>query len=165
MKKIAFLIFILFIISGCSERPLSPVIEKDMTFYDSPERPRELSAGTEEAGLSSVLVDYCWNENLAMCELEIINPAKSLEGLRTQVVEKGDKIRFLFDASPELKAPLPARETLYSFEGDAPLEVAFNSDGTYTVPDEKGRHDFGYLAEYDGDIKGQAYYGFAVIVK
>jgi hypothetical protein len=100
-----------------------------------------------------------------MCELEIINPGKSLEGLRTQVVERGDKIRFLFDASPELKAPLPAKETLYSFEGDAPLEVTFNPDGTYTVPDEKGRHDFGYLAEYDGDIKGQAYYGFAVIVK
>lgn len=165
MKKIVFLISILFITSGCSERPLSPVIEKEVTFYDSPERPRELSAGTDEAGLTSVLVDYCWNENLDMCQLEIINPAKPLEGLRTQVVEKGDKIRFLFDASPELKAPLPAREKLYSFEGNVPIEVAFNPDGTLTVPDEKGRHNFGYLAEYDGDIKGQAYYGFAVIVK
>ncbi len=165
MKNIIFLISILFITSGCSERPLSPVNEKELTFYDSPERPRELSATTDEAGLSSVLVDYCWNEDLEMCQLEIINPAKPLEGLRTQVVEKGDKIRFLFDVSPELKAPLPARDKLYSFEGNVPIEVAFNPDGTLTVPDEKGRHNFGYLAEYDGDIKGQAYYGFAVIVK
>ena len=164
MKKIVFLISILFITSGCSERPLTPVIEKGVTFYDSPDRPRELTATTDKAGLTSVLVDYCWNEDLEMCQLEIINPAKPLEGLRTQVVEKGDKIRFLFDGSP-LKAPLPAREKLYSFEGNVPFEVAFNPDGTLTVPEEKGRHNFGYLAEYDGDIKGQAYYGFAVIVK
>ena len=151
--------------SGCSERPLSPVIEKEKTFYDSPERPRELSAGTDKVGLSSVLIDYCWNEDLKMCQLEIINPAKPLEGFRTQIVGKGDKIRFLFDASPEFKSPLPSGEKLYSFEDNVPLEVEFNLDGTFTVPEEKGRHNFGYLAEFNGDIKGQAYYGFAVVVK
>lgn len=60
---------------------------------------------------------------------------------------------------------MPTREKLVSFDGNVPIEVAFNPNGTFTVPDEKGRHNFGYLAEYDGVIKGQAYYGFAVIVK
>ncbi len=164
-KKIVLIISFLLLTCGCSERPLSPVIEKEMTFYNLPERPRELNAFTDKAGLSSVLVDYCWNEDLEMCQLEILNPAKSLEGIRTQVVEEGGKIRFLFDVSPELKAPLPTGEKLYSFEDDVPYEVEFNSDGTFTIPDEKGRHNFGYLAKFDGDIKGQAYFGFALIVK
>ena len=155
----------LIFIGGCAEKPLEPIVEKEVSFYDLNENPRELSAANMNAGLSVVLINYCWNEDDSICNLDIINTAKALEGIKTQVLEKGETVTLRFDVNPSSKAPLPSNTRLYQFKDDIVTEVNVTPNGAFTIPNEKGRYNYGYLSLFEDDIKGQAYYGFSVIVK
>jgi hypothetical protein len=160
-----FSIFILVLLGGCAEKPLEPIITQEVSFYDSGEKPRELMTGNTKVGLLTILIDYCWNEDQSICETKIENPAKNLEGIKTQLMEKGELVSFHFDANPLLKAPLPTSAKLYQFKDDTITEVTINLDNKFNLPTESGRYNYGYFATFEGDIKGEAFYGFAVIVK
>lgn len=165
INRILLSILILVLLGGCEEKPLEPIITQEVSFYDSGEKPRELMTGNSKVGILTVLVDYCWNEDVSICETKIENPAKNLEGNKTQLMEKGELVSFHFDANPALKAPLPTSTKLYQFKDDKVTEIPINSDNKFNLPTESGRYNYGYLATFEGDIKGEAYYGFAVIVQ
>lgn len=164
-RHILISMFILFILGGCAEKPLEPTLSQEVSFYESDEKPRELMPGNTKVGLLTVLIDYCWSEDVSICDTKIENPAKNLEGKKTQLMEKGELVSFHFDANPALKAPLPTSTKLYQFKDDKVTEISVNSANKFNLPTESGRYNYGYFATFDGDIKGEAYYGFAVIVK
>ena len=116
--------FILFLLGGCAEKPLVPTLSQEVSFYESGEKPRELMTGNTKVGLLTVLIDYCWSEDVSICETKIENPAKNLEGKKTQLMEKGELVSFQFDANPVLKAPLPTSTKLYQFKDDKITEIS-----------------------------------------
>lgn len=165
VNRILLAILILVLLGGCAEKPLEPIITQEVSFYESGEKPRELMTANTKIGILTVLVDYCWNEDVSICEIKIENPAKNLEGNKTHLMEKGELVSFHFDANPVLKAPLPTNTKLYQFKDDQVTEIPVNSANKFNLPTESGRYNYGYFATFEGDIKGEAYYGFSVVVK
>lgn len=178
-KRLFFwLLIVVFFLASCAERPLEPEIQKEGTlqevkstpnspetnFYEQNKEPSGIEVGLADTGLGIKLIEYCWNEERSKCHLNLKNPKKILDGVSTSVADQGDEVKISL-LSSYANAPLPTGIKVYYFEGEQPVEIPIKPNLAIDLPNVKRRTYFLVQLSYDQDVKGEAMYGFALIIK
>ena len=179
MRKFIGLLLIVGILVGCQnsevkvEKEVKPEVD-NRSVYESNKKPRYIHLGFDELdmGLDAHLIQYCWNEDLNACPLELTEKTKEelLEGknypYRSYSYPPNKPIDFFVELDvlvPESVLPFPDTIELYYFEDEQLVPVTITNDSSthsFTLPDKEGIHTFLFRTIYDSDIKGTAFYAF-----
>ena len=116
-------------------------------------------------GVWSLRDRYCWENADKQCSLEPTPLKELLEHERTTKVEPGDILTFKFRApNDDLHFPKPDSFIIYIDE-DGELKEEEIVGNQLQVPMQEGRYYMAVKMIWDGDVKGEAIYGFQLLVK
>lgn len=181
MKKysISFLLIIGIFLVGCAENPaLKGMKEEAVRSPDSIENEPDnqeshgesevptVDIGTEEKSTLVALDVWCWKEE-SLCSLKPNPPEEQLYGWEPLGVEPGEVFSFSISTSGQPKSdhiynPDSVELTQVNFDEEKKVEV---NNRQITAPMEKGRYYYYLKLQWDGDLVGQAYYVFGIIVQ
>ncbi|WP_042144450.1 hypothetical protein [Paucisalibacillus sp. EB02] len=173
MKKSFVLLFIMIgvILVGCAENPaLIGIKEKIPESPESEEtqivgKPPGVDVYTIDGSTYVPLDVYCWKEE-SLCSLEPNPPEEQLYNFPPLQVRPGQGITLLLstDEIPESDhIYYPDHMELIQIKLDERKEVEINN-GEIIAPKESGRYYYSLKLQWDGELKGQAYYVFSVNV-
>ncbi|SHF71065.1 hypothetical protein [Ornithinibacillus halophilus] len=179
MRRLVLVLLLIGIFSvvGCSnDEEESPTPEKEEETEQSDETtwkepPPHVFGDSENGGNFMAIRDtYCWGEEDGeACTRTPKHPSETTEGIRAMVVSKGEKINYSINIMPG-SLPNPNQMVVTQFylneeEGEVIGSVEHDWVGEFEAPEEGGRYHYIIHAKWDGEVVGEAYYAFSMIVK
>ncbi|MFS0674666.1 hypothetical protein [Ornithinibacillus sp. 179-J 7C1 HS] len=181
MKKCyLFLLFIIVVtLVGCAENPALIGLNEEV--QESPDGnesepavgeshsvsgPPDVHVGIDEESTLVVLDVWCWKEE-SLCNLEPNPPQEQLYGSPPLRVKPGEEFSFAIATtgipeSDHIYSPDEIELTQIRLSEENEVEV---NNSNITAPMEKGRYYYSMKLKWDGDVVGQAYYVFGIIVQ
>jgi hypothetical protein len=116
----------------------------------------------EDIGFMTATGGRCWETDGGSCSIDPPDVNKIIEGSQAFFIEKGKKVTSRLDPSPGLPRFDQFTITQYR-QGEE--KIIEHSNGSFAAPEEPGRYNYLVHFQWDGEVVGEAYYGFSLAVR
>lgn len=169
---ISFLAMLLLLMSACSDKKTEEVSPQGVVLQGETDYPKKIPhfGVTTSSKAANVILDrLCWEKPNKKCDIEHVKDFDGLFlGKTTMSVTPREEIFFSHSSPSDVPKELWGLDNIQidlvqNFKGE---KSQVEHDGkSFNAPEEPGRYYYSAKITWINDIKGEASYAFAVIVK